>query len=112
MCTFIAVDDFVDCCRRVYFATEDYSLATFIVVNAGLFYLFQEKATRADEAHQAEKLLEYRNLCRDNLETALMALPLFMPARKESIEALLLAVSFSRCHSQNPYLVHDITQGR
>lgn len=92
MCTFIAVDDFVDCCRRVYFATEDYSLATFIVVNAGLFYLFQEKATRTDEA-QAEKLIEYRNLCRDNLETALMALPLFMPARKESIEALLLAVS-------------------
>ncbi|CCC08661.1 unnamed protein product [Sordaria macrospora k-hell] len=95
MCTFIAVDDFVDCCRRVYFATEDYSLATFIVVNAGLFYLFQEKATRADEAHQAEKLLEYRNLCRDNLETALMALPLFMPARKESIEALLLAASYA-----------------
>ncbi|KAK3354419.1 hypothetical protein B0H65DRAFT_437777 [Neurospora tetraspora] len=95
MCTFIAVDDFVDCCRRVYFATEDYSLATFIVVNAGLFYLFQEKATRVDEAHQAEKLLEYRNLCRDNLETALMALPLFMPARKESIEALLLAASYA-----------------
>ncbi|KAK3950539.1 hypothetical protein QBC32DRAFT_346312 [Pseudoneurospora amorphoporcata] len=95
MCTFIAVDDFVDCCRRVYFATDDYSLATFIVVNAGLFYLFQEKATRADDAHQAEKLLEYRNLCRDNLETALMALPLFMPARKESIEALLLAASYA-----------------
>ncbi|KAK3501071.1 hypothetical protein B0T13DRAFT_447694 [Neurospora crassa] len=91
----IKIDDFVDCCRRVYFATEDYSLATFIVVNAGLFYLFQEKATRADEAHQAEKLLEYRNLCRDNLETALMALPLFMPAKKESIEALLLAASYA-----------------
>ncbi len=34
----------------------------------------------------------YAEMCRDNLETALAHLNLFMPANKENIEALLLGV--------------------
>lgn len=61
------------------------------VVNAGLYFLLQEKASLAEGARRAQ-LLEYQSLCRDNLETALTNLPLLMPARKESIELLLLGV--------------------
>lgn len=91
ICTFSAADNFADRCSKVYFATEDYSLMTWGVVNAGLYFLFQEKASLAQGAQRAQ-LLEYQHLCRDNLETALANLPLLMPARKESVEVLLLGV--------------------
>jgi len=92
ICTFIAVDDFTECCRKVFFATEDFSLSTFIVVNAGLFYLFHEKSLQAEEPRKSELFRDHL-LCRDNIETALMNLPLLMPARMDTIEALLLGVS-------------------
>ena len=90
ICAFIAVEDFIESCRKVYFATEDFSVATFIIVNAGLYYLFQEKSV-LDEARSAE-FIEYHYLCRDNLETALSNLPLLMPPRMDTIEALMLGV--------------------
>lgn len=90
-CAFITVEDFIESCRKVYFATEDYSIATFIIVNAGLYHLFQEKSVM-DEP-RSEEYLKYRYLCRDNLETALANLPLLLPPRREMIEALLLGVS-------------------
>lgn len=92
-CTFITVEDFIEWCRKVYFATEDYSIATFIIVNAGLYYLFQEKSV-TDES-RGNEYLEYHYLCRDNLETALANLPLLLPPRREMIEALLLGVCVS-----------------
>lgn len=90
ICAFIAIEDFIESCRKVYFATEDFSVATFIIVNAGLYYLFQEKSV-VDEARSAE-FIEYHYLCRDNLETALASLPLLMPPRMDTIEALMLGV--------------------
>lgn len=77
----------------MYFATEDFSLSTFIVVNAALYYLFQEKYIIMDENRgTAAEYLAYHHMCRDNLETALANLPFFMPPNKETIEALLLGV--------------------
>ena len=87
-CVFITVDSLTDYCRRVFFATEEYSTAVFIIVNAGLYFLFQEKVMNA-----STETLEYHHLCRDNLETALASLPLIMPPRRETVEALLLGVS-------------------
>ncbi|KAH8883201.1 hypothetical protein GQ53DRAFT_732750 [Thozetella sp. PMI_491] len=92
-CAFIAVEDFIECCRKVFFATEDYTLSTFIIVNAGLYYLFQEKAVM-NEALSAE-LLRYHYVCRDNLETALANLPLLMPPRMDTIEALMLGATYA-----------------
>ncbi|KAM7193334.1 hypothetical protein V8F33_007877 [Rhypophila sp. PSN 637] len=91
---FITIEEFTENCRKVYFATEDYSLATFILVNAGLTYLFMEKAMAATDTRSAE-LLKYHYTCRDNLETALSNLPLLMPARMETIKALLLGASYA-----------------
>ncbi|KAK3290319.1 uncharacterized protein B0H64DRAFT_332625, partial [Chaetomium fimeti] len=86
ICTFIAAENFSERCSKVYFATDDFSLMSWGVVNAGLYFLLQEKAALVSGA-QREELLEYQSLCRDNLETALTNLPLLLPARKESIEA-------------------------
>lgn len=90
--TFMAVEDFTDHCRKVYFATEDFSLVTFIIVNCGLYYLFQAKHIMDDNEAAASDFLRYQLICRDNLETALANLPLFMPATAHSIQALLLGV--------------------
>lgn len=91
ICTFIAAENFAERCSKVYFATEDFSLMSWGVVNAGLYFLLQEKASLA-EGPQRAQLLEYQSICRDNLETALTNLPLLMPARRESIELLVLGV--------------------
>jgi hypothetical protein len=93
-CAFISIDDFVESCRKVFFATEDYSMETFIIVNAGLVHLFEEKSATGDS--MSEEYVKYHYLCRDNLETALANLPFFLHPRKETIEALLLGVGIQR----------------
>ncbi|GAB1312466.1 hypothetical protein MFIFM68171_02676 [Madurella fahalii] len=94
VCTFVVADNFTERCRKVYFAPDDYSLMVWGVVNAGLYFLFQEKAILSEGAQKAQ-MLEYQALCRDNLETALTNLPLLMPARRDSIEVLLLGAFYS-----------------
>ncbi|KAB5572543.1 hypothetical protein GE09DRAFT_1170639 [Coniochaeta sp. 2T2.1] len=97
-CVFITVDSFTDYCRKVFFATEEYSTALFIIVNAGLYFLFQEKLVM--DASAKKDYLEYHHLCRDNLETALASLPLIMPPKRETVEALLLGVTYSISNSK------------
>ena len=92
-CTFITVESFLESCRKVYFATEDYNIAIFITVSAGLYYLFQEKSITDEQ--RREEFLRYQYLCRDNLETALASLSLLLTPTREMIEALLLGVSSS-----------------
>ncbi|KAB5547153.1 hypothetical protein GE09DRAFT_1174924 [Coniochaeta sp. 2T2.1] len=92
----LAVKDFTESCRKVFFSTEDFSLWTFIVVNCGLYYLFQEKYIMMDEnSGAAAEYLQYHQMCRDNLETALANLPFFMPPKMETIEALLLGSGYA-----------------
>jgi len=91
ICAFIAIADFTESCRKVYFATDDYSVGTFIIVNAGLYYLFQEKSIQYPS--KAAEFLKYHYKCRDNLETALGSLPLLLTQKRENVEALLLGVS-------------------
>lgn len=93
-CVFITIRGFVDYCQRVFFATEEYSPTAFVIVNAGLYFLFQERSLLADgSVNKAYRDLQ--NLCRDNLETALANLPLLLPPKRETVEALLLGVLYS-----------------
>lgn len=92
VCCFMAVENFAEACRQVYFALEDFSQATFIIVNAGLYYLFQEKAVTAETDAAVHEYTSYYELCRGNVETGLANLNLFMAASMENIEALLLGV--------------------
>lgn len=98
VCCFMAVENFAEACRRVYFALEDFSHANFIIVNMGLYYLFQEKAVMAGaggDGAAADRYTGYYRLCRDNLETGLANLRFFLGASMENIEALLLGASYA-----------------
>lgn len=90
---FITADSLFERCRQVYFATEEYSDATFIVVNACLVYLFSEFSFSESETSKREIYDKYHDLCRVNLETGLANLSLLTPATMESIEALSMGVS-------------------
>ncbi|GAB1193001.1 hypothetical protein APSETT444_002203 [Aspergillus pseudonomiae] len=85
---FITPDSLFEKCRQVYFATEEYSDATFIVVNACLVYLFSEISFSESDTTKREMYDKYHNLCRVNLETGLANLNLLTPATMDSIEAL------------------------
>ncbi|KAK6355846.1 hypothetical protein TWF718_000227 [Orbilia javanica] len=93
--TFVTVDNFVDSCRKIYFPTEDYNIATFITVNTGLYYLFQDNTCSATEDFSDEECLRYQEMSRDNLETAVANLPLLLPARKDMVEALVLSATYA-----------------
>lgn len=80
----------------MYFAIKDYTLATFIIVNGGLYYVFEERALNELNEERRTEYLKYRDLCVSNLATILGNLNPFMPARLENIKALLLGVSLTR----------------
>ncbi|KAI5458317.1 hypothetical protein BGZ63DRAFT_61582 [Mariannaea sp. PMI_226] len=91
-CSFITIDYFIECCQKVFFAIENFSLAVFVIVNAGLYYLFQEKSIAEP---QNESFLSFHHLCRDNLDIALASWPLLQHPNREIIEALLLGATYS-----------------
>ena len=79
-------------CRRVYFPSDDYSAAAFIIVNFGLYCLFQEKGVELGSGFKALEAEGYAEMCRNNLETGLASLNLFLPAKRDNVTALLLGV--------------------
>jgi hypothetical protein len=91
---FLTPRDFEQVCRKVYFG-NDYSHTTFILVNAGLYYVLMEESIRETDPAAREEVRACRDMCQTNLETALGNLPLFMPATRESIEALLFGVFYA-----------------
>ncbi|KAK2054590.1 fungal-specific transcription factor domain-containing protein [Colletotrichum caudatum] len=94
-CSFLDVDDLAELCRKIYFCTDNFADTTFIIVNGALFYLFMEQAYLAPDTEAREEFERYQHICQSNLETALACLPLMLPAKRESIEALLLAAVYS-----------------
>ena len=107
ICVFDSIEAFTDMCKSVYFATEEFSTATYISVCTGLYYLFQEKAAIAVQetqgsngqdgqgGDQAEEYRAHCMTCRDNLETALAHLSLLQPLKQETVEALIMAESYA-----------------
>ncbi|KAK1596980.1 fungal-specific transcription factor domain-containing protein [Colletotrichum navitas] len=94
-CSFLDVEDLAELCRKIYFCTDNFADTTFVIVNGALFYLFMEQAYLAPDAEAREEFERYQHICQSNLETALACLPLMLPAKTESIEALLLAAVYS-----------------
>ncbi|KAJ9165344.1 Fungal specific transcription factor [Coniochaeta hoffmannii] len=84
---------FSETCLSVYFST-DYSEADFIIVNMGLRYLFWTYSHEAPP-EEREELEEFSRLCSANLETALSALPLHVPATTDMITALILGAYYT-----------------
>jgi hypothetical protein len=92
-CTLSGIVDLTSLCRLVYFPTEDFSQATFAIVNTGLYNLFMEEAVLCDDEIKHDEYRSYASLAQVNLETCLANLPLFLSAKVETIQALLLGVS-------------------
>ncbi|KAK0669247.1 hypothetical protein QBC41DRAFT_110305 [Cercophora samala] len=92
--TYTGIEDFPDNCRRIYFATEEYSLIQWGIVNLGLYFTLQERGA-ASEGDRQVQLFEASFLCRDNIETALSNLPLLLPQRRETVELLILATMYA-----------------
>lgn len=90
--TFIDYEHFADRCRQLYFATDGSSEASFIIVNAGLTYIFFEASLTAADATKKARYEECRAMSQNNLEIALAQLNMMMPATAENIEALLMGV--------------------
>ena len=94
-CSFMSLEEFTEKCREVYFCTEAYSPATFIIVNCGLYNLFLELSFTAKDCLIEENYQAYLRLCKYNTETALASLKLLVLATKEIIQALTLGVRYS-----------------
>lgn len=97
MCSLVGLPDFTGLCRRVYFATEEFSDATFIIVNAMLYNLFMEQNSLATDPMARDEYHAYMSQSQANLETALANTHLFLATRVENVQALLLGV----CHPPN-----------
>ncbi|KAG5982459.1 hypothetical protein E4U55_001862 [Claviceps digitariae] len=95
MCSLVGLPDFTALCRKVYFATEDFSDATFIIVNAMLYNLFMEQNSLATDPAARDEYHAYMRQSQANLETALANTNLFLATRVENVQALLLGALYA-----------------
>ncbi|KAK5257710.1 hypothetical protein LTR40_009348, partial [Exophiala xenobiotica] len=82
-----------DLCQKIYFPTEDYTIATFVTVHVSLFLLFRQM--QKDTAKELQlgpiEIEACVATCSKNAETAMRSMRVYVEANYESIEALLLA---------------------
>ena len=105
---FSSLERFTDRCRRVYFATEEPSEGTFMIVNAGLASLFFEAGFNAEEPASRARFEACRDMCTRNLEVTLAQLNLMMPATLENVEALAISVSSHFCVARSSIQLRDM----
>lgn len=86
------MDNLADLSLGVYFS-QDYSETDFVTVNVGLHYLFHAYSSMVRETER-EQFLQYADMCRNNVDTGLSILPLYLPPTSGTITALLCGVSF------------------
>ena len=82
-------------CQKVYFPTDDCSTAFVIVVNCGLWKMFNNFGERDLHQHGLDELAfeRARALCKQNLDDAACCTPLLLEHSYRQIQALLLLVS-------------------
>ncbi|RKK68537.1 hypothetical protein BFJ69_g13532 [Fusarium oxysporum] len=107
---FISKDRLIDCCREIYFAVDNFSLPTFLIANATLRYLFQEKAQQSQDPSSREEYRKLSQLCRGNLETAMNKFNVLAPPSLENAEAFLLGAIYAIEVSQ-PMLAWQLVSG-
>jgi hypothetical protein len=81
-------------CQKVYFPTEDYTLATYIAVNAVLYHLFRDLDNALAEkiGLMRSDLTKYVDLCGTNVYVAMKFWNLATEPSHENIQALILGV--------------------
>ena len=88
----MTVLEFEEFCQKVYFPTEDYSLAQLVLVNGGLYYLFLEYSAMCDDQQARNEYTEHYTLARANFETSLHRFDITVESTYENCNALLLGV--------------------
>ncbi|GKT40882.1 putative transcriptional regulatory protein [Colletotrichum spaethianum] len=87
---FLHPDHFTDLVLKVYFSQKDFNEAEFIIVNSGLECLYLDMSmNKATTENLKEEYTKMGTLCSSNLETALVNLPLHLPATMDMVVALL-----------------------
>ncbi|KAF5574542.1 hypothetical protein FPCIR_13554 [Fusarium pseudocircinatum] len=107
---FISKDRLIECCREIYFAVDNFSLPTFLIANATLRYLFQEKAQSTQVPLSREEYRKLSQLCQDNLEAAMHKFSVLAPPSLENVEAFLLGAIYAIEVSQ-PMLAWQLVSG-
>ncbi|RAL09064.1 putative C6 transcription factor [Aspergillus homomorphus CBS 101889] len=92
---FLTCERLIEKCREVYFATDEFSDAAFIIVHGGLYYVISEYITTVEDPKTREEFQRYLRLCQTNIETALANLSICMPARAEYVEALAMGALYA-----------------
>ncbi|XEV07242.1 hypothetical protein FSHL1_012529 [Fusarium sambucinum] len=103
---FLPFQRFTDMCLDVYF-NDNHSEANLIIANAGLYSLFTDYSSHVF-AEEREEYIAHGHLCRDNLETALSKLPLYLPATTDMILALVFG-AFYAIELSKPFLSWTLT---
>ncbi|KAK4139899.1 fungal-specific transcription factor-like protein [Dichotomopilus funicola] len=86
------MEHFPETCLALYMA-EEYNAAQFITVNVGLHILFSGYSYLHREKEQ--EYLDLALICAVNVETALLSLPLHLPANDDVIVALSFGVFYA-----------------
>ncbi|KAH8808824.1 hypothetical protein F5884DRAFT_382762 [Xylogone sp. PMI_703] len=88
--------EFGELCQKVYFAFNDYSLSAWVIVNAGLFYLFigLEEHNLSQVGLTPSDVQANLDLLSTNLEAAIQSLRLAQDPSIEACQALTLLASF------------------
>ncbi|KAF5630052.1 hypothetical protein F52700_7409 [Fusarium sp. NRRL 52700] len=89
---------------------DNFSLPTFLIANATLRYLFQEKCQTSQDPSSREEYRKLSQLCRDNLETAMNKFNVLAPPSLENVEAFLLGAIYAIEVSQ-PMLAWQLVSG-
>lgn len=76
----------------MYFPTDDFTEANFVIFHAGLYYLFLEQHSLTPDPATKAELEPHVQQIRQNLETALANTSLFTSLKIENVQALLLGV--------------------
>ncbi|KAL2819062.1 hypothetical protein BDW59DRAFT_165217 [Aspergillus cavernicola] len=92
----LPLQHFTDICRKVYFAVDEYSDVDFILANGYLSYIFSEHVLLFGlETHR-----EYCRICRENVQDAILRLPMLLPTNMEVIAALTIG-TFNAVENSN-----------
>lgn len=83
-----------DLCQKLYFSVESYTLATFISANACISYIMRELACMGSQilGISRDDCLQYAQMTRSNVMTAIQYWNLSIGATYENIRALVMAV--------------------
>ena len=89
----IQVDIFESYCQKVYFATEEYSLAQLTLTCGSLFYLFKEYGYTSRDAKAKREYMHYASLARANFEKNIQQFTMFVEPCLENCQAIMMGVS-------------------